>query len=91
MRKTLKMLLESRKAWAGFFAVLGVVCATYLRAIDKIPSDTVLPLILGFAGVSSAYMASVATEDNGKRRANGARNADSARDKGDTAPDEPRV
>lgn len=66
MLKTLSLLLNSRKAWAGAFSVLGVLVATFLRSHDKIPEDATLPLILGISGLGTAFMVSTGIEDSAK-------------------------
>lgn len=64
-------LLQSRKFWIGFLSVAAVFAAVFLRSMNLIPADALIPTITaitaaGVTGVSAIVVESVSADKAGR-------------------------
>lgn len=65
------LLFASRKFWIGTLSITATLGAVFLRAIDKLPADALLPTIAAITTTGLGVIGSIAWEDSAAKGAGG--------------------
>lgn len=70
MKDTVVLLLSSRKFWTGTISMAAVFAAVFLRSMNLIPSEALIPTIVAITSTGLGFIATTAWEDVADKRAN---------------------
>jgi hypothetical protein len=62
MKDTLVLLLSSRKFWVGFLTISAVFAAVFLRSMNMITAEALVPTIIAITSTGLGFIGSVAWE-----------------------------
>ncbi len=70
MKDTLAALLSSRKFWVGTISMAAVFAAVFLRSLQLIPADALIPTIVAITTTGLGFVGATSWEDVATKNAN---------------------
>lgn len=70
MKDTMVSLFNSRKFWTGTISMAAVFAAVFLRSLNLIPGDALIPTIVAITTTGLGFIATTAWEDVADKKAN---------------------